>query len=270
MEHEILYKGQTINISGLSDVTKEWIEYHNSLDSDLQAMTSFEPYELKRLVIQPDMEKNSRGINMPGNLLIAGTDLNPRQYMYDANTTKPIFNPNYWNNNPRILMANCYAHAMNVIAQPINGTYYKLQPGEIYHNEIGHEDIQGIPYTAVGAKIAALAIADMTTAPNIFPGITDMRVCQINDVLNRNQYKVALVAAPIQGTADFYDYHWYKECSNGTWSHKPGKTRAVNVDAGGRIIDAQNPPHQCARTYIGANNTLDYSYFVEYFMVTHL
>jgi hypothetical protein len=35
---------------------------------------------------------------------------------------------------------------------------------------------------------------------------------------------VALVVAP------GWDYHWYRRDENGRWSHKPGGTRATNLD----------------------------------------
>lgn len=269
MKNGILYNGQAINIKELSDSTQNWLEYYNSLNDELQDMINYEPYDLKMMIRGAGLQENMVGINTPGNLVVAGSDLNPHQSMYDA-TTKPIFVPNYWNNNPRILMANCYAHAMNVIASPIQGHYYKLQPGEIYNREIKPKDIQGKTYKEIGGLIAALAIDDITRTPQFFPGITDISICKITDMPIINQYKVALVTAPIPGTTDFFDYHWYKECSNGTWSHKPGKTRALNVDANGAMIDGQNLPDQCNRTYRTGNIVLDYSYFVEYFMVTHL
>lgn len=43
-------------------------------------------------------------------------------------------------------------------------------------------------------------------------------------------HKVYLVIAPE------VDYHWYRQDSNGKWSHKRGTTPAQNVDASGAPI----------------------------------
>ena len=32
-------------------------------------------------------------------------------------------------------------------------------------------------------------------------------------------------------------YHFYRQDSDGTWSHKPGGTKAIRVDDAGNIID---------------------------------
>ncbi len=46
----------------------------------------------------------------------------------------------------------------------------------------------------------------------------------------RGYYSVYLVSA------DGVDYHWYRQDKGGKWSHKPGITPVVNVDASGRLI----------------------------------
>ncbi len=45
-----------------------------------------------------------------------------------------------------------------------------------------------------------------------------------------NEDLLALVIAP------GIDYHWYRQDSNGMWSHKPGQTKATNVDNSGNTI----------------------------------
>lgn len=270
MEDTRLYRGRKIGLSNLSDFTQKWLKYYNLLDEALQSYVSFEPHDLKTALAKTYGKTDMVGINTPADLQVAGSDLTPQQSMYDQGTTRPVFIPNYWNNVPRINMANCYAHAMNVIVNPIHNRYFKLQPGEIYNRQIDYSSMPMKPYREIGAMIGALAITDISTQPNIFTGLTDIHLCQASSVAAHNQYKVALVAAPIAGTSDFFDYHWYKECFDGTWSHKPGRTAAVSADAGGRLIDSGNLPHQCNRTYASMTGIVDYSYFLEYFMVTHL
>ena len=67
-------------------------------------------------------------------------------------------------------------------------------------------------------------------------------------------YPVALVIAPGD------DYHWYRQDSDGTWSHKPGNTPATNLDASGNPIT--NP-----ETANRNNGSHDYSVFCGYFYV---
>lgn len=86
-------------------------------------------------------------------------------------------------------------------------------------------------------------------------------------------YKVALVLDPVElgdyyisytdGTVSQYgwDYHWYRQDSDGYWSHKPGHSEVTNVDAGGkRIWD----PQTADRHAIGGPN---YSKFGGYLCV---
>jgi hypothetical protein len=43
-------------------------------------------------------------------------------------------------------------------------------------------------------------------------------------------HKVMLVIAP------GVDYHWYRQDTDGKWSHKPGITPITNLDASGKPI----------------------------------
>lgn len=50
--------------------------------------------------------------------------------------------------------------------------------------------------------------------------------------------KVALVIWP------YHDYHWYRQDSDGLWSHKRGSSEATNLDRSGNII---TDPESAAR-----------------------
>lgn len=56
------------------------------------------------------------------------------------------------------------------------------------------------------------------------------------------------------------DYHFYRQDSNGYWSHKPGSTNVTNKDAAGRFI---YDPHLASRHY--PKTGLDYKNFCGYF-----
>jgi hypothetical protein len=56
------------------------------------------------------------------------------------------------------------------------------------------------------------------------------------------------------------DYHFYRQDSNGFWSHKPGSTDVTNQDADGRFI---YDPQLASRKY--DKSSLDYRNFCGYF-----
>jgi len=67
-------------------------------------------------------------------------------------------------------------------------------------------------------------------------------------------YKVALVIAP------GIDYHWYRQNSDGTWSHKPGQQYSRCFDASNTVI---YDPETCDRNYSYTN----YAQFCGFFEV---
>ena len=72
---------------------------------------------------------------------------------------------------------------------------------------------------------------------------------------------MALVIAP------GFDYHWYRQNSDGTWSHKQGHTNVTNVDASGDVI---YNPQTCDRNYKSAHGPLyNYTIFAGYYIVEY-
>ena len=93
------------------------------------------------------------------------------------------------------------------------------------------------------------------------------------DVCESDQYKVALVVDSyddpqiqdnqyvlngINYIEPDMDYHWYRQNSNGIWSHKPGSHNVTMLDSNGLLIF---DPQECGRI-IG---DYDYATFVGYF-----
>ena len=61
------------------------------------------------------------------------------------------------------------------------------------------------------------------------------------------------------------DYHFYRQDSNGLWSHKPGSTDVTNLDAHGKVI---RNPELAARNYNqDAADVLNYSSFCGYMCI---
>jgi len=123
----------------------------------------------------------------------------------------PPYNPNYWNNNQIILNNNnCYNYANNQVtntfAQPGRGT--------------------GQMYTALTCPdVAAAADRDGLVSTGGFSASVQ-------------GWYVALVIWPNR------DFHWYRQDSNGCWSHKPGSTPVRNTDNSGNPI---TDPATCNR-----------------------
>lgn len=67
--------------------------------------------------------------------------------------------------------------------------------------------------------------------------------------------KIALVVDPSE------DYHFYRQDSNGYWSHKPGAMPVTNLDATGRLI---YDPALATRKYVSKSGDLDYTEFCSY------
>lgn len=65
-----------------------------------------------------------------------------------------------------------------------------------------------------------------------------------NQKCDEGYYKVVLVIAPN------VDYHWYRQNSDGSWSHKPGSNPTTLYDSNSNLIF---DPEECGRTYSYAN-----------------
>jgi len=125
--------------------------------------------------------------------------------------TAPAYDPAYWNDDPvRLANNNCYNYANN------NATNTFAQPGRA----------SGHMYTALQCK-------------NVFTAAESDGLQGVPDfTADIKGWYVALVIWPDM------DYHWYRQDSNGCWSHKPGSTPARNTDNSGNTI---SDPQTCNR-----------------------
>ena len=117
---------------------------------------------------------------------------------------RPPYSPGYWNDGSTIQYNNnCYNYSNN------KRTDTFAQPGRA----------SGRMYGSITAtEVAAAAERDglePTTASATSP---------------TGKTKMALVIWP------GYDFHWYRQDSDGRWSHKPGGTQATNRDNSGALI----------------------------------
>jgi hypothetical protein len=90
----------------------------------------------------------------------------------------------------------------------------------------------------------------------LFGDVPDLKVTSFEKKCPKNYSKIALVVDEDQ------DYHFYRQDSNGYWSHKPGATNVTHLDASGRPI---YDPQLSLRYY--PDSDLNYDEFCSYLCV---
>ena len=133
---------------------------------------------------------------------------------------------------------NCYAYAINNQIDKEGNLIYKQQPGQY----AGYEDV-----TVDADEIITRVLDDFEEFNNenltnlVFKPIGRYESCT-----TIGAYKIALVIAP------GYDYHWYRQDSDGLWSHKPGTTPVTRFDnSNDLIIDPQTANRGLYTEFIG-------------------
>lgn len=159
------------------------------------------------------------------------------------------YDTSIWNYYPVDEGTNCYAYSLNNQVLPNTNTLWFMQPGQISGYAISSSNMltRSILETYVKADSEVLGFK--------FEKIGKYDIC------SEGAYKVALVIAPN------FDYHWYRQNSDGAWSHKRGQTNVVNTDADGNIIF---DPETANRDYSASDSRANYSIFVGYYEVTPL
>jgi hypothetical protein len=116
---------------------------------------------------------------------------------------EPPYNPGWWNDASRVLLNNCYNYgcdiATNTIAQPGLGSGKPFTVCEC--GDVGKASVRD----------GLITLASPASTP-------------------ATGHYVALVIAP------GVDFHWYRRDNNGKWSHKRGRTPAINYDQDGALI----------------------------------
>ena len=125
----------------------------------------------------------------------------------------PGYSPEFWNDGSTVQFGNnCYNYGNNKRTD----TY--AQPGRRSGD---------FPNPMTCADVSAAAISDGIEAVRASGGCVG------------GQHKMALVVDP------GVDYHWYRNDILGNWSHKPGRTRATNLDNSGNTITNPETADRC-------------------------
>lgn len=160
------------------------------------------------------------------------------------------YEPSLWNDAGTIQYStNCYAYAINLQYDPITGESFPLARGSGYCLQPGELSSYWLDWYSALNDLSASEIQyacseDAYYTGGIFYAVGRYEACP------SGTYKVVLVTDP------GWDYHWYRQNPNGTWSHKPGTTAVTNVDGSGALI---------SDPYVA--NRGGYTNFVGYFAV---
>jgi hypothetical protein len=168
------------------------------------------------------------------------------------NGYEPPYEPNRWNATKEIREThNCFAYAMNVNdpKQIVNCRKNKdcnvsfHQPGSASgHNQFSSERDKTCP-EMIGRILGDNPGIRQTTFTARCPNETS---------------KIAIVVDPKE------DYHFFRQDTNGMWSHKPGGTAVTNKDSSQRPI---YDPKLANRNYLMDGGHLNYNMFCSYLCV---
>ncbi len=196
-------------------------------------------------------------MNVPGSS--TGTDLNTASYtsntnyrdewvltrMLPTNGYELAYDPSLWSGTVQT-NCNCYAYAINnQVMEPIgNQIWFKQQPGEYYnnHSDPANQITQGFQSSsgiidAVNADFAKYN--SINNASVYFISVSQYTKCP------DGYYKIALALSSS-------DYHWYRQNSDGLWSHKQGLYPVTNLDASNNlIIDPATADRGSYTTFVG-------------------
>jgi hypothetical protein len=127
---------------------------------------------------------------------------------------------------------NCYRYATN---DPLQPDQSRKEHQAIPDDLTGFGDMP--PAEACDALLSGAIEDGAEVLPA--PDTAGEEACEDGDVM------VCAVVAP-DGTGGSADFHWYREDSDGTWSHKPGYLAVSDRDASDKQI---TDPETCDRNY---------------------
>ncbi len=142
---------------------------------------------------------------------------------------------------------NCYAYAINnQVEEPTGNTiWFKQQPGEYYNKHNGNDSDIPESFQKPASVIVSSVQSDFSKYNEVnqtsctFASIGRYEICPVGT------YKVALVVSND-------DYHWYRQDSDGFWSHKRGTSSVKRTDeSGDLIIDPMLADRDNYTTFVG-------------------
>ena len=163
----------------------------------------------------------------------------------DVKCGGPNYDPQKWKfTEEEHELNNCYSYALNQIETDL---LEKRQPGFKCNKDLSED-------------YSCKNLDDMIKCD--YPDIN--KLDNINSWIPCDHYKIAL-AVDVKG--EYIDYHFYRQDSNGYWSHKSGYNPISNIDASGNLI---KDPGNIDRNYDKEkNDEYNYDIFCGYYSVQH-
>ncbi len=188
---------------------------------------------------------------MPGSLFCPAHQFCPRSPLSGA---EPQFRPDRYNKNPLVQEThNCWAYGMNVLdpaqltqclGKPPGCQLMYHQPGGTVHRARNLRGAEGRSCPMVDSLMKL--------------DVPDIRRTTFKARCPAGTSKIAMVVDPGE------DYHFFRQDSDGLWSHKDGANKVKRFDAEGQpIVD----PRTAARDYRPRGSFLNYTDFCGYYCV---
>ena len=139
--------------------------------------------------------------------------INIDKFMSPLSKYEPKYKPHLWNDNEDIRRThNCYAYSLN---KRTNKMSSKAQPGYFSNYP---------PLSNADYNCPSFYERMKKDNPSITP-------TTFNKTCGSGTYKIFLAYDPKESDND---YHYWRQDSNGMWSHKPGSNHVTNKDADGK------------------------------------
>ena len=143
--------------------------------------------------------------------------------------SEPKYNPSKWNDNFNIKNShNCYAYVLNRYAHKMKN---KPQPGY-------YSNYPSLKFSDYNCQSFYLRLKK---------DIPSLYLISFNKKCKKGFYKGFIA---IDTKDEDQDYHFYRQDSNGYWSHKPGRENVINYDSDKQPI---KNPMKANRKYTNFN-----------------
>lgn len=161
------------------------------------------------------------------------------EFFLPMSGSEPKYNPRQWNKDPVLKKNhNCYAYVLDDL---VYGRENKPQPGTWSNTGVDLDETRARKYDSCPEMLGRV----MADNSSIYQ-IDEAEPCR------NGYYKGYLVLDPGK------DYHFYRQDSNGFFSHKRGKLDVEDKDAAQNRIEV---PRLAAKNYGGYNYTESCGYF---------
>ena len=195
-----------------------------------------------------------------GRICIGDMTFYPSEYSMPVSTYEAPFEPEKWDKympgygpeySQLVNATNCYEYALNAKLNPASGNPEPIDPGFSENEFLGNGT----------EPIDIDLLLNYLKADSANYGF-EFREIGKNERADQECYKVALY---VDDEAPSYDYHWYRQNPDGSWSSKFKRSFPSKLDFADKLI---MDPDKCSREKIGSFN--NYRKFIGFFQLKPL